>query len=236
MLQSQTDCSNFGDEYKPSDLNDAIAYLTCQWSDSDKEEYKTDDEQNAVTKLHMGTGRAIRNDWGLWGKKSKLSKFFKSKGIFHPDDMSAIILTSFHRSLNEKPILFDEQIQYYKDWWESARKEQITKEEHYEEISRKEYELIQINDPIKIEYKSSKQGSYVNLYHIQKHPALNEEPECYVNGIVIKKKKKKRKIGKYVLYVEITDVCGYNEGKWYDETIKVGEVSKFSLMDIKTHK
>ena len=236
MLQSQTDCSKYDDEYQPSDLNDAISYLTCQWSETDKEEFKKDEEQTAVTKLHMGTGRAIRNDWGLWGKRSKLSKFFKSRGIFHPDDMSSIILTSLHRSLNRKPILFEEQIEYYKEWWELARNEQRTKEEEYEDVSRTEYDSIQINDSIKIEYKSNKQGKYVKLYHIQKHPDLNEEHDCFVTGTVVKKKKRKRKIGQFVLYVVVTDVCGYKEGKWYDETIKVGEVTMFSLMQVKTHK
>jgi len=46
---------------------------------------------------------------GLW-TKSDLRKFFEEKGIFHPDDMSGIILTSYHRRLNGKHIALSDQI------------------------------------------------------------------------------------------------------------------------------
>jgi len=55
-------------------------------------------------------------DWQLWGG-SRLSKFFNDRGIYHPDDMSGIILDSYHRYLTGKDIKLDEQIKFYQDYW-----------------------------------------------------------------------------------------------------------------------
>ena len=60
-------------------------------------------------------GRVIRNSWGLWSKnKNELVKHFNSLKITHPDDMSAIILTSFHRFLNNENLNLKKQIRFYK--------------------------------------------------------------------------------------------------------------------------
>ncbi len=62
---------------------------------------------------HHGLGTWIRNNWGLW-EGSRLSVWFQKKGIEHPDIMSGIILTSFWRHLNGKPIGLEEQFRYYR--------------------------------------------------------------------------------------------------------------------------
>jgi hypothetical protein len=38
-------------------------------------------------------------------------------GIFHPDDMSGIILDSFWRHLHSQPIKLEEQTAYYQEYW-----------------------------------------------------------------------------------------------------------------------
>jgi len=101
--------------YIPSDLEDAFRELQKMMHPSYVEEFKEVPEQ-AVPRYHMSLGRWIRTKWGLW-KGSRLSEYFNSLGITHSDDMSAIILTSFHRSLKNKPIELDQQIKYYQDYW-----------------------------------------------------------------------------------------------------------------------
>ena len=71
---------------------------------------------------HQGLGRWLRNNWGLWAG-SRLSKYFNDLGIEHPDDMSAIILDSFWRHLNDRPLDLQAQIAYYKAYWEKAAKD-----------------------------------------------------------------------------------------------------------------
>jgi hypothetical protein len=65
---------------------------------------------------HHGLGTWLRNNWGLW-KGSQLSEYFNQLGIFHPDDMSGIVLDSMWRELNGKPIRLEDQIAHYKEYW-----------------------------------------------------------------------------------------------------------------------
>lgn len=76
-------------------------------------------EESATAIAHHSLGRWIRNNWGLWKAEGELFHFFKNNGIDQPDDMSGIILTSFHRHMNNKDIKLDEQfdhsIEFYLD-------------------------------------------------------------------------------------------------------------------------
>jgi hypothetical protein len=75
--------------------------------------------ENKLILHHHTLGRQIRNKWGLW-TKSELYKYFNGLGIHHPDDMSSIILTSYWRVKNKKPINLDEQIKFHLDWWKNT--------------------------------------------------------------------------------------------------------------------
>lgn len=72
------------------------------FDDTSKYGFMTLPEDVATGRLHFGFGMWIRNNWGLW-RDSKLKHYFLDKGVGHPDDMSSIILTSYHRHLNNKP-------------------------------------------------------------------------------------------------------------------------------------
>lgn len=76
-------------------------------------EFRDLEEDKAVTYQHHGVGRALRNTL-LWDANSDIHKWFNEKGIFHADDMSPIILTSFHRKLHNKPIDLEKQIKIYR--------------------------------------------------------------------------------------------------------------------------
>lgn len=83
------------------------------------EDFKTADP----AEFHHGLGRWIRNNWGFWTGKGPLFAWFVSLGITHPDDMSGIILESFHRKLHDKPLDVEGQVQHYKDYWKKAEEE-----------------------------------------------------------------------------------------------------------------
>lgn len=70
-----------------------------------------------TTSLHHTAGRSIRNNWKLWGN-SDLEQWFQSIGIWHPDDMSSIILDSFVKTLKGEPIDLEGQVKFYQDYWE----------------------------------------------------------------------------------------------------------------------
>lgn len=111
--------------YIPIDLEDCITQLqTSVLCDEDREAIKKGTEDNLCL-WHDNLGRWIRNNWGLW-TDSDLFKWFKEKGIDHPDDMSGIILTSFWRRLHDKPLNLEEQIQKYQNYWKEEAKCQKT--------------------------------------------------------------------------------------------------------------
>lgn len=92
--------------YIPADVQDCFKQLDKLLSASDKQSFASTSE-NSLDKYHMGLGLWIRNNWGLW-KGSRLSNHFNKLGVFHPDDMSGIIIRFYHRYLNGHEFKLDE--------------------------------------------------------------------------------------------------------------------------------
>lgn len=107
--------------YIPKNLDEAILEVDKFYSYSLKTEIKKLDEDDFGIEYHFVTGIKIRNNWALW-TGSRLSKFFNRSGINNPDDMSRIILTSYHRKLTGNPINFRMQVSEYKEYWKELKK------------------------------------------------------------------------------------------------------------------
>jgi hypothetical protein len=103
--------------YIPKDLDDCFSQLNSFWNDSVKLSIKSMKEDEFVAESHFGIGMWMRNNWGLWSS-SRLSSYFSDLSVFHPDDMSGIILRSYHRKLNNRDIKLEEQIRLYQEYWE----------------------------------------------------------------------------------------------------------------------
>lgn len=101
---------------KPATLEEAIVYLDSLFADSTKTSVRNMTEDQFTANYHFSLGMWMRNNWGLW-KKSKLAKHFNTLGIHHADDMSGIILTSFHRKLLGEDIRLQEQIKWTQNYW-----------------------------------------------------------------------------------------------------------------------
>lgn len=89
--------------YIPKNVEDAIIYLNNTIDSNSIAEFKNLAEETAVSIEHIGIGMWMRNKFRLWGK-SRLQQYFEKYKIRHPDHMSSIILTAWHRSLNNKEI------------------------------------------------------------------------------------------------------------------------------------
>ncbi len=109
-------------KYIPINLADCFKQIDSFWTDSTKNEIKGWTEDQFSGSAHMGFGLWMRNNWQLW-RGSRLSAYFNNLGIYHPDDMSGIILISYHRYLNKKEIELEEQIKFYQDYWKKANEE-----------------------------------------------------------------------------------------------------------------
>jgi hypothetical protein len=105
--------------YIPKDLEECFKQIDSFWDDSTKVKVKQWTEDEFSANAHFGFGMWMRNNWQLWGG-SRLSKYFNNLGIYHPDDISGIILDSYHRYLTGKEIKLEEQIKFYQDYWKKA--------------------------------------------------------------------------------------------------------------------
>ena len=106
----------------PKNLEECYVTLN-EMNIKDLDDWLKDDEDSALGGAHFGLGMWIRNNWDLWAVKNTpfwedtLAGYFNGIGIHHPDDMSSIILTSYHRHKNGKDIKLEEQVKKYQDYW-----------------------------------------------------------------------------------------------------------------------
>ena len=181
--QEKINCDKYNAEYIPVDLYDAIDYMDCTWSAEDKDKFRKIPEEEAVVSLHFGTGLGIRNSWGLWQGENELVKFFHSNNIFHPDDISSIIITSFHRKLNNKEIDFESQVQYYLDYWKPINDCEERRKERALEI----YEKYNTGDTLTILMPVNDNNNAV-LYGCPKDDwDFNPENDLRIIGVIDKK-------------------------------------------------
>ena len=122
--------------YIPKDLEDCFKQIDSFWGDSTKNEIQKMTEKTFSGMSYLSFGMWMRNNWCLWGG-SRLSKYFNDLEIYHPDDMSGIILDSYYRYVNNADIKLEEQIQHYKNYWEE-REKQSRKEKKREKQKRQE--------------------------------------------------------------------------------------------------
>ncbi|GHV36570.1 hypothetical protein FACS1894178_7940 [Bacteroidia bacterium] len=94
----------------PTDLNSCFIELNRLLNDTIKQEIRNNENSfELVGQYHMGLGRWMRNAWGLWGG-SRLQVYFHDRKIFHPDEISSIILESYAKYLNDEVFDSDEII------------------------------------------------------------------------------------------------------------------------------
>lgn len=103
----------------PCDLNTTLKALNLLLNAEEKKMFYELSEKEFIAKTHHTLGRHIRNVWKLWDEKSKMYKWFKSIEIWHADDMSGMILTTYYRITHGLPINIKKQIKDYKDYWKN---------------------------------------------------------------------------------------------------------------------
>lgn len=106
--------------YIPKNIDECFIQLNSFYDDSTKLSIRKLSEDAFLGQSHFGIGMWIRNNWGLWGA-SRLAQYFSDLGLYHPDDISGAILTSYHRYLNGQPIKLEEQIAEYQKYWENNK-------------------------------------------------------------------------------------------------------------------
>lgn len=75
------------------------------------------DEGFFLAATHHHLGQALRNEWSLWEDDSPLKLAFFGIQIYHPDDMTGIILSCVHRTMMDKPSDIPQQVEKYHAYW-----------------------------------------------------------------------------------------------------------------------
>ena len=89
--------------YIPQDLAECFQELNKKTSEESRRKFKAMPEAEAATKLHFSLGRWIWYNWSLF-EGSRLSVYLNKVGVHHPEDMAKLIIISYHRYLNKKPL------------------------------------------------------------------------------------------------------------------------------------
>lgn len=102
-------------------LNGALNYVDAFLYDREKEQFMSWSEEKFLNVLHHTLGQHLRNNLKLWDKNSKLHQWFNMYLIYHADDMSSIILTTYYRRAHNLPEDFRGQCRKYIDFWTTQK-------------------------------------------------------------------------------------------------------------------
>ena len=114
--------------YIPADLEDSFRELQRLSAKDDIEKFKNAPEEVVRDRLHFGLGRWISVNWGFY-LGSRFSHYLRELGLEHPDDMTKVVLVSFHRHLNEEPLRVEEQVDFYHELREKERQQRAMNQE-----------------------------------------------------------------------------------------------------------
>jgi hypothetical protein len=88
----------------PETLEECFEILNALISEKEQNKFKEAPEDQLFL-YHHTLGLWIRNSW-IYPTKTRIAQLFLQDGCsFHPDDMSSIIIKSYHRYLNHKESL-----------------------------------------------------------------------------------------------------------------------------------
>ena len=93
--------------YIPMSLEDAFSELNRLADPKGLANFKNAPD-SMIEKSHFGLIQWVQHNWGL-DDGSRLSYFMKTKGISTPDDMSRVIVVTYHRRLNGQPLKLEEE-------------------------------------------------------------------------------------------------------------------------------
>ena len=103
---------NLDGQPTPSTLDEALDTLERGLGGETIARLRIEEEDVAIT-LVPTLGRWMQDRWGL-ATGGPLARFFEDRGLDRPDDMAAVILTSFWRKLHFRQIRLQEQIAWYR--------------------------------------------------------------------------------------------------------------------------
>lgn len=97
--QRRLTADSIGHVYIPRNLEESFHVLDTMLTGGMREGLRGLPNRDETAKYHFGLGMWMRNNWGLWGG-SRLKKYFKDRGVYHPDDMSGKLMRYYYDYLH----------------------------------------------------------------------------------------------------------------------------------------
>jgi hypothetical protein len=166
-------------------------------------------------------------NWHLWDGENEIYDFFKNKEIYHPDDISSIILTSFHRKLNGLEINLQSQINTYKQF------HKIAQEKYEKELKEEDdyFQSFKIGDYVKIVFTEShdENGGWINL--LPKKYYSDSFSNCIAKGYIVNKNiiKKEHQKSEHFFDIKMEYICEYKAVKFNEGVLKKGDTLNYSI-------
>ncbi len=100
-------------QYIPKDLQDALLELDKRMEDDARASFKQFSEEEAASKAYFSMGRWMMIKWGM-EDGSRLTNYFKQNQIGFLEDMVRILMITYHRKVNQKPLDTETLFEYYR--------------------------------------------------------------------------------------------------------------------------
>ncbi len=223
--------STYAQDRLPRNLDDAISYFKQHWSKKKLEDFRAKPENKAVVELHsFGTGLWIRNTWIRGNRDTVLTNFFSALGVHSADDMSSIILTSLHRSLNNKKINLHTQVENCKAYWNTIMdcEDKATKNAVLIYNKYKTGRIVTIYMPVD---NSDNSKNAVQYGCPTSEWTFNPKNDLLIKAIIVEKYFINNKSNVF-FKVQITNM-NRKDTKIFLKEVKVGDTTDFSLSGLK---
>ena len=100
----------------PINLDECVSMIMDGLEEQDIKEL---DSMTSIISAHFGLGMYLRNSWDLWNETSILPCWFrKTLKIWHPDDMTGIILDAFWHKYKKKTFDVEKMVLKCNSHWE----------------------------------------------------------------------------------------------------------------------
>ncbi len=105
---------NINEDIVPSTLDESVELLFESLEPNDIIYLKRENPN-----WHFGWGRWLRNNWSLWEDGTPLVHWFNVIGIYHADDMTAIIMSKLICKIKGEAFDLDKEVETYREHWRS---------------------------------------------------------------------------------------------------------------------
>lgn len=97
----------------PNNLKESLVALDKYFDDKERDRFLKIAESNIVQAYNLSAGAYMRSHWGLNDESSELYQYFEERGVENAQQMSNIILISYHRVHHGNFINLENQIVSY---------------------------------------------------------------------------------------------------------------------------